>query len=238
MSVFVLVHGAWHGGWCWDRVRPLLESEGHRVFTPTLTGLAERAHLLTRDVNLSTHIRDVVDLIVDEDLHDVVLVGHSYAGQVISGVVRHVRDRLRHVAYLDANFPLDGETGLEAGLAYDLKTWADQGGDGWRIPVPKPVKGSLMGVAEPSDVQWLLTRLTDHPLATFEEQVSLDPDDPFPIPGSYIRCTTRGMRRAGPERNAERVQRMGWPVMEIETGHDVMITEPERTAEFLLQAAS
>lgn len=237
MAVFVLVHGAWHGGWAWHRVRPLLEAKGHRVFTPTLTGLAERAHLLSREVNLSTHIQDVVELIEGEDLSDVVLAGHSYGGQVISGVVRHVKGRLQHVAYLDANLPLDGENGMVAGLAFWLKDAADEGGDGWRIPVPELAGGVLMGVSNAADVKWLLERLTDHPMATFEEPVLLDSSDPYPVTGSYAICTRP--LEAGPGkgnvRNAGRAGELGWPVTEIPTGHDLMVTEPELTAKFLLE---
>lgn len=237
MSTFVLVHGAWHGGWCWDRVRPLLEAEGHRVITPTLTGLAERAHLLTREVNLSMHIDDVVELIRGEDLRDLILAGHSYGGQVISGVVRHVRDRLRHVAYLDAVFPMHGESALQVAHNDALKPAAIERGDGWRIPVPGLVDGELMGVSDSADIEWMFERLTDHPLATFEEPVKLDPADPFPIPGSFALCTAPGRDKSGPAQNAERVRALGWPVTEIATGHDLMITEPEQTAEFLVAGA-
>lgn len=236
MTAFVLVHGAWHGGWCWEKVRPLLKERGHKVYTPTLTGLAECSGLLTRDVNLSTHIRDVVELFETEGLHDAVLAGHSYGGQVISGAVRHIKDRLRHVAYLDAIFSYQGEPGIHAGVASPLKTSANKSGDGWRIPVPKPKNGSLMGVSDPDLVKWLQDNLTDHPLASFEEPVALDDDNPYPVPGSFALCTARGISNSGPARNAARVRKLGWPVTEIETGHDLMVTEPVLTAEFLLRA--
>ena len=102
MSTFVLVHGAWHGSWCWKRVRKALQDQGHQVFTPTLTGLAERSHLLSPSVNLDTHIDDVVNLIRWEELSDVVLCGHSYAGAVISGVADRIPERIRSLVYLDA----------------------------------------------------------------------------------------------------------------------------------------
>lgn len=237
MATFVLVHGAWHGGWCWDRVRPLLEADGHRVITPTLTGLSETAHLLDRYVDLSTHIQDVVESIQRQGLQDVVLAGHSYGGQVISGVVRHVRDRLRHVAYLDAVFPMHGESALQVAHNDALKPAAIEKGDGWRIPVPGLVDGELMGVSDSADIEWMLERLTDHLLATFEERVELDPDDPFPIPGSFALCTAPGRENSGPAQNARRVRALGWPVTEVATGHDLMITEPEQTAKFLLAGA-
>src|SRR5437763_6310667 len=102
MATYVLVHGAWHGGWCWQRVTPLLRAAGHEVYTPTLTGLGERAHLGTPDVGLATHVEDIVTMLEYEDLTDVVLVGHSYAGMVITGVAHAVPSRLTHLVYLDA----------------------------------------------------------------------------------------------------------------------------------------
>src|SRR4051794_36628721 len=105
MATFVLVHGGSHGGWCWTKLTPLLRTAGHDVFAPTLTGLGERVHLLSRDVGLSTHITDITHVLEYEDLRDVVLVGHSYAGMVITGVAAQIPDRLRHLVYLDACFP-------------------------------------------------------------------------------------------------------------------------------------
>ena len=110
MSTFVLVHGAWHGSWCWKRVRKALQDQGHQVFTPTLTGIAERSHLLSPTVNLDTHIDDVVNLIRWEELSDVVLCGHSYGGAVISGVADRIPDRIRSLVYLDAFLLEDGES--------------------------------------------------------------------------------------------------------------------------------
>src|ERR1700744_6452659 len=101
-KTFVLVHGAWHGGWCWRRVADLLEQRGHKVFTPTLTGLGERSHLMRSDINLDTHIADVVNVFKGEDINDAVLVGHSYGGYPISGAIEHVSDRIASVVYLDA----------------------------------------------------------------------------------------------------------------------------------------
>jgi pimeloyl-ACP methyl ester carboxylesterase len=171
-----------------------------------------------------------------EELQNAVLAGHSYAGQVITGAVRHVRSRLRHVAYLDANVPLQDEAGIAAELANPLKTAAVERGNGWRILVPEQKNGTLMGVSNPAQIQWLVERLTDHSLATFEERVALDDDDPYPIPGSFVLCTARGRSISGPACNAGRVRKLGWPVTEIETGHDLMITEPAQTADFLMQS--
>ena len=110
MATYVLVHGAWHGGWCWNRVAPLLRDKGHDVYTPTLTGLGERVHLATPEVDLSTHVTDVVNVIEFEDLRNVVLMGHSYGGQVITGVAGAIPERIGQLVYLDASLPNDGES--------------------------------------------------------------------------------------------------------------------------------
>ena len=110
MATFVLVHGAWHGGWCWQKVIPFLEAAGHEVYAPTLTGLAERASELSPDVGLDTHIQDVVGLLEEKNLHGVILVGHSYGGMVITGVVDQVPERIAHLVYLDTFVPRDGES--------------------------------------------------------------------------------------------------------------------------------
>ena len=240
MAHFVLVHGAWHGAWCWQRVTPLLEAEGHQVSAVTLTGLAEDSRRLTREVNLSTHVTDVVNLLESQDMQDVVLVGHSYGGLVISGVVRQAKDRLRHLVYLDAILPMPGEDGIEGGISHQLIGLANEGGDGWRIPVPKPSNGQLMGVSDQDDIDWMLENLTDHPLATFQQPVDLDPDELHPVPGTYVICMRPldGAPGPGNVRNAGRARELDWPVVEINTGHDLMVTEPEQTARILLNNLS
>src|SRR6266511_4363097 len=137
MAVFVLVHGGFHGGWCWRRVAALLRAAGHEVYTPTLTGLGERAHLATPDIGLDTHIRDVLGVLAFEDLRDVVLVGHSMAGMVVTGVAERAPDRLAHLVYLDASVPRDGECDLEChGLRGEARAAfeARAGSDGLLTP--------------------------------------------------------------------------------------------------------
>ena len=142
MATFVLVHGAWHGGWCWRKLTPLLRAAGQEVFTPTLTGLGERAHLGSPDVGLGTHVRDVAQVLWYEDLADVVLVGHSYGGLVIGGVADQVPERLRHLVYLDAFVPEHGQSMLDLGPperrpAMQARVAAE--GDGWQLPSLQPV---------------------------------------------------------------------------------------------------
>ncbi|MCH8102405.1 MAG: alpha/beta hydrolase [Chloroflexi bacterium] len=237
MATYVLVSGAWHGGWCWRKVTPLLEAQGHRVYTPTLTGLGARAHLLTREVNLTTHIQDVAALMLAEDMHDVVLAGHSYGGLVISGVACNAKERLSHVAYLDAILPVGGKADIANGdNSHPLVASANASGNGWKIPVPAVANGQLMGVTDTADIKWMLEQLTPHPLASFREVLNLDSQRPHPVPGSYLLCTGDGREDSGFIAHAERARTLGWPVDEINTGHDLMITEPESTAAFLLRS--
>ena len=142
MSTYVLIHGAWHGSWCWKRVRNALQAQGHQVFTPTLTGVAERSHLLSPQINLQTHIDDVVNLIQWEELSDVVLCGHSYGGCVISGVADRIPDRIGALVYLDA-FVLENGQSLHDTLPPDVKNKqleaAHRDGEGWKVP-PIPAR--------------------------------------------------------------------------------------------------
>src|ERR1700704_1085203 len=135
MSTYVLVHGAWHGSWCWKRVRKALQAQGHEVFTPTLTGVGERSHLLSLQINLETHVNDVVSLIQWEELSDVVLCGHSYGGCVISGVADKMPSRLRALVYLDAFVLENGESlhdTLPPGQRDQQLEAAERDGKGWK----------------------------------------------------------------------------------------------------------
>ena len=153
MTDYVLVHGAWHGSWCWKRVRQLLTAKGHQVFTPTLTGLGERVNLLSRDVSLDTHIADVVNLLLWEDLRDIVLVGHSYGGIVVRHVADQMPDRVRSLVSLDAFIPEDGKSVLDylpdSGKAMRELTRAQ--GDGWKVP---PLTASVFAV-NATDAAWV-----------------------------------------------------------------------------------
>src|SRR5512146_1921364 len=134
MATFVLVHGAWHGGWCWQKVIPFLEAAGHEVYAPTLTGMGERAAELSPDIGLDTHIQDVAGLLQEKNLHGVILVGHSYGGMVITGVVDQAPERIAHLVYLDTFVPRDGESmsNVVPFLGTYLRKQAQAHGDGWR----------------------------------------------------------------------------------------------------------
>ena len=139
MATYVLVHGGWHGAWCWKKVVPLFQETGHRLYTPTLTGLGEKAPLLTPEVGLSTHIQDIVQLIEENQLNDVILLGHSYSGMVITGVVDRIPEQIGHLVYLDAVIPHDGESMADVAplVINRLRQEAHAHGDGWRVNPPR-----------------------------------------------------------------------------------------------------
>ncbi len=231
MSTFVLLHGAWHGGWVWQRVTPLLREAGHEVHAPTLTGLSDRAHLLHPSVGLSTHIEDVVALIEAHDAQDVVLVGHSYAGQVVTGVTDRLPDRVAERIYLDAFVGDDGDAAIDllpATVAGHYRESVSGPGYGWHIPVRSI---SVLGVTEQSDLDWLSPRRTPHPWRTYTEPLRLRGKGDQ-VPAAFIECVD-WMRVFSPY--AERAAARGWPVHEIATGHEAMVTAPNELADLLLQ---
>ncbi|MEU1702485.1 alpha/beta fold hydrolase [Streptomyces pseudogriseolus] len=241
MSTYLLVHGAWHDGRCWDRTAPLLEAAGHRVFRPSLTGYGDTAHLLGPEVGLDTHVEDVVRLIKDEDLTDVILVGHSYAGLVISSAANEVPERVAHLVYLDAMVPEHGETAVDAQPATQRLIDAAASSDTpWRIPplpeLPPPL--GLFGVTDPADAAWLRGMLSDHPVLCLRQPVRLDNPALRQVPRTHVHCvgaTPEGIVR----RPVSAVQPNGTParVRELPTGHDCMITMPAELSELLLDLA-
>lgn len=234
MSTFVLVHGAWHGGWCWDRVAPLLRDAGHEVHAPTLTGLSERAHLLSPLVGLETHVEDVVRLVDILGLRDVVLVGHSYAGQVVTAVADRRPAAIVRRVYLDAFVGHDGEAARDLLPEAVEQHWASSAaehGFGWLVPVRKL---SVLGVTEQADVEWLSPRLTPHPWKTYTDPLRLT-GAVDGVPAAFVECVgwMRVFRTQG-----ERARARGWPVYELNTGHEAMVTAPEALADVLISLAS
>lgn len=223
-TTFVLVHGAWHGGWCWTKLSPLLRAAGHNVFAPTLTGLGERSHLLTRDVGLDTHITDIANVLEYEDLHDVVLVGHSYAGMVITGAADKAADRIAQLVYLDAFLPENGKSGTDYGRKIPPATdeaWHD----------PSPATPENLGVTDERDVAWMKARLTDMPRKCMLEPLHLTNGATSSIKGTFILCT-----KVGPFAEAgERAKQRGYRYLELLSGgHDVMVSQPNALAKTLL----
>ena len=229
MATFVLVHGAWTGGWIWRRVRPLLRAAGHEVFSPTLTGLGERAHLASHEIGLHTHIDDVFGLLEYEELRRVVLVGHGYGGMVITGVADRVPEWLSGLVYLDAAVPRDGEAmfdllGKQVRRPYLRSSWAT--GEGWRIPIPPDYAG-LTG----PDARWVHSYAVGQPVETFEEPLRLHNPVPARLPHSYLRCGA-GQEDEPPAESAIRSAARartgaGWHYRELPTGHAPQVSDPK-----------
>ena len=237
MATFVLVHGAWHGGWCWQKVTPFLEEAGHEVYAPTLTGLAERASELSPEVGLETHIQDIVGLLVDKNLHGVILVGHSSSGMVITGVVDQVPERIAHLVYLDTFVPRDGEAlaAISPMVIRLLRKQAQAKGSGYRVD-PR----GTYGVTTEPDRSMVRRSVTPQPLKTFEQPLHLkNPAIVEATSRTHIDCTGSGFffslmrhlvaRRALPPTEA------GWRLRKLPTGHDAMITMPRELADLLLE---
>jgi pimeloyl-ACP methyl ester carboxylesterase len=238
MTTFVLVPGAWLGGWCWQKVTPLLRSAGGEVYPLTLTGLGERAHLGTPQTNLDTHIQDVVSVLEYEGLWDVVLVGHSYAGGVVTGVAHRVPQRLRNVVYLDASIPQDGRSLFDLNppiFRAIVEEEARKTGDGWKWPLPDWAEiGSYISLADltEADRAWMRARGTPHPLGTMTQPVRLGNPDAEVIPRTYVYC---GPLDAPVPPHVEQARTApGWRYVELTTSHWPMISKPRETAEILL----
>jgi len=232
----VLVHGAWHGGWCWHRVADALRAAGHRVFTPTLTGVGERRHLLSASVDAETHVRDVLGLIEAEELEDVVLAGHSYAGIVISGVAARARARLRSLVYLDALLVEDGQSWARAfppEVAEARRKSATTTNGVKTIPPPDP---AIYGFADPADTEWVRRRMTPHPYAPFEQTMHWDGPLASGLPRLYVDCTRPALEVLTTMKDRYR-GRPDWPFAEMKTGHDAMVSAPAELARLLLEAA-
>jgi pimeloyl-ACP methyl ester carboxylesterase len=236
MKTYVLVHGGGHGGWCYQRVARLLRSKGHDVYTPTLTGLGEREHLLSPDIDLSVQIDDIVKTLFFEDLRDVILVGHSYGGMIITGVADRATDRIGHLVYLDAATPKNGESLLDiAGplmLAARQRARVVNGVELVLFPGEDPL--NFFGVKDPAQIEWMKPRLTPHPWKCFEQKLRLSNEAAMRrIPQTHIVCSSTLAHRNVEELRAAADGRL-W---DIDTGHDLMITEPEAVAEMLLRLA-
>jgi pimeloyl-ACP methyl ester carboxylesterase len=233
MATFVLVPGAWLGGWCWRDVATWLYAHGHRVVTPTLSGLGERAHLLTREIGLHTHVADVTGVLRYHDLTDVVLVGHSYGGVVITAVAEVAPERIARLVYLDASVPLDGQSNddvIGSEMAARLRSAAHESGDGWRVPPADYVTERM-----PQDLRsWVRERLTPHPLRSFTEPVQLRSAAAASLPRAFIRTTQSPLY----DGLLERARRAGWPCRELPGGHYAMLTEPSAVAAALADVAA
>lgn len=243
MANFVLVHGAWHGGWCWQRVTTALQQQGHRVHAVTLTGLGERAHLLSPAITLDTHIDDVISAIEVEELHDVILVAHSYAGMVGTAVADRLGKHLKHLVYVDAVVPKPGESwsSTQSAATQQQRMAGAQATTRFSFPPPDPEVFGLHA----ADHAWVKRRQTPHPGNTYQAPLDFDVARVAAVPRTYVSCTQPALATIAPShlRVADAKFWGGaWlpnaKIVEIKTGHDPMISEPAALTQILLDCTA
>lgn len=231
MATFVLVHGGWGGPHSFRRVRASLQRSGHQVFTPSLTGLGERAHLTSPGVGLTTHVSDVVNQVLYEDLENIVLLGFSYGGCVVTGAVDHIEARVRHLVYLDAFVPQDGES------VYSLtgrSVPSMELGAPWLVPPPD------RAFDDPGEAAFMNARRTPHPIGCFQEPVRLArPLEDYPFTRTYIRATADRPDAPGAtvfDAAAERARESAaWRYRAVATNHMIASNRPEELHDLLLE---
>jgi pimeloyl-ACP methyl ester carboxylesterase len=237
MATFVIVHGAWSGAHAWRWIRPLLRAAGHEVVTPSLTGLGERAHLATAATDLDTHITDVAAVLHFEDLHDVVLVGHSYGGMVITGVADRAPERIGHLVYLDADVPREGESDLDLVPADERAGYEESArtrGDGWRVPPPFP---DPLPPGLPPEVAWAISRMVPHPLASLRQRLRLEHEPPD-LPRTFVLCTEGKEDEVEPPYVARVRADPSWRLVELAAVHVAHVTAPEKVSAVLQDVAA
>ena len=243
MATFVLIHGAWHGGWCWWKVAPLLQEAGRTVLTPSLTGLGDRAHLAAlmppASFNLDLHIRDVAQLLESNDLQDAVLVAHAYAGMVITGVAEVCPERIAALVYVNGVVPADGEAmvdQLEAvrGPEFVARIRQHIADSAPFMPAPTTADeiAERWSITDPDDQQFVLPRLSPQPTLTFSQPVRTGRPEAQTLRREFVLCSESGF-----EAVAEKAAASNWGVHRIDTGHDPMITTPRELADILLAIA-
>jgi len=243
-AVYVLVHAAWHGGWCWKKVAPLLRERGHEIHTPTLTGLGERAHLINPEIGLQTHIQDVVNVLEYEDMNRVILVGHSSSGAVVTGVAERVPERLAHIVYLDAFVPDDGQSLMDLILPdrwQGMEQRVQAEGQGWLLPSLAPVPWDQFlreawKITEDADQRWMLARLGPTPFRIFKDPVRRSNLTASKLPRTFIRCLQ--WPNLVFDRYADIARRTaGWRCRELAASHEPFVTHPQELANLLEAAA-
>lgn len=223
MATFVVAHGAWSAGWTWKKMRPLMRAAGHELVTPSYTGIGERSHLAHVGIDLNLHIQDVLQVLEFEDLHDVVLIGHSYGGMVASGVADRAASRIRQLIYLDAFVPRHGQSAMSLqppAVQERMQGAVLAQGDGWRVPAnPLPPDTSA------DDVAWALPKRVMQPLKTFTQPITLSGAADH-LPRSYIYCTRSGPGDVFRQFSQRAQTEPNWRYVEIDASHNPHITCP------------
>jgi pimeloyl-ACP methyl ester carboxylesterase len=244
MANFVLVHGAWHGAWCWRRVVDILARDGHRVHAVTLTGTGDRAHLLSPAITLETHIEDVRAAILAEELQDVVLAVHSYAGMIGTAIADRMGDRLRHLVYVDAVVPRPGESwsSTHARAVREVRLAGAAASTDYSFAAPDPDNYGLEG----EDYAWVKRRLTAHPGHTYEAKLDFDPVRVAKVPRTFVSCVRPALPTIDAIRPRVADSKLwdgawqgggGANVVELSTGHDPMVTMPVELGQVLSRCA-
>ena len=230
---FLLIHGAWHGGWVWNEISDILRYQRYSVSTPTLTGLGEKKHLLSSKITIETFIEDVVNHIIFENLNNIILVGHSFAGSVISGVADRLKNRIQKLIYFDAMILIDGQKPFDITPKETVEQrieLAKKFGNNISIPAPS---ADAFGVFDIKKSLLLEEKLTPHPLSAFQSKLILKNEVGNGIPLSYIFCTKPVYKSL--ESSREVVRKMKWPIFELNAGHDAMLTHPKETLNLLMK---
>jgi len=236
MASYVLVHGAYHGGWCWRRVTDRLHAAGHAVHVLTHTGSGERAHLLRPGLDIGVYVQDLLGLVEAEELSDVILVGHSFGGMTLTGVAERNPAPFRRLVYLDALVPRSGENPLRDRMPPEVyaarrKQARDVGG----VPCFMPPRPGYFGVTDPADAAWVQRRLTPLAVSLLECSVELSHPIGNGLPVTYVRCTAPSMDLM--DVSEHRARELGWPVIPLATGHDAMVSDPQGVTDILLSLA-
>lgn len=230
---FILVHGAWHGGWVWKEVKESLQKQGYNVTCPTQTGLGERKHLLSLKITIDTFIDDIVNHILIEDLSNIILVGHSFAGSTISGVADRLKDRINRLIYLDAVILSNGQSPFDIApdsIVKERIALAQNSENQMSIPPPSPED---FGVFDQRKVITLAKNLTPHPISTFQSKLNITNEIGNGLPLSYIFCTNPIYKSL--ESSREIVRQKKWPMFELNASHDAMYTHPKETLNLLIK---
>jgi pimeloyl-ACP methyl ester carboxylesterase len=230
LANIVLAHGAWSAAWAWKKVRPLVAAEGHQFFTPTYTGLGERARLASQSNDLNTHIEDLLGVLTCEDLYEVVLLGHSYGGMVATGVADRARDRVARLIYLDAFVPTSGQALIDLVPPPERQRLLDSvwSGDGWRVtPNPTPPDTS------PEDLEWIGKHRMPQSVKCFEQPLRLEAE--LNLPRAYIHCTRYADKKPFAQFASRANNDAGWRVYELDASHSPNVTAPAALVAVLQQ---
>lgn len=236
-KTFVLAHGSWHGGWCWKRVADRLRAKGHAVFTPSFTGMGDRAQLLSPDITIDTFVQDLVQVIISEELTDILLVGHSVGGVPIFGVADRLPERIVQLVYLDSVVVESGNSAFSyypQAEVEDRINAAERATSGLAVPVPQPLP-MVWGIGKEGDPDhdWVQRRLSPHPLRTYTTPLTLR----APVGNGLIRTYVHSTRPSHPALEASRQlvrSWLGWRWIELATPHNSMITHPDDVVSLLL----